>query len=302
MTMHEVVEFESQGAMLRGWLYRPPDVAIAPAVVMAHGFSATIRMTADRYAEALCEGGFAVLLYDHRNFGISDGDPRQQIDVWLQARGYIDALDYVVTLAGIDRERIALWGDSLSAAEVIIAGATDARVRAIIAQVPACGAEPAPPDPNAARFAAMRERLLRGGFDPPAGAVRGPFPVVSSDQTGTPSLLTPVSAFRWFIEYGGRHGTGWENRATLVVSGTDGAGHPGLAAPHLNTPLLAIIAPEDEMARAVPAIARQVFDAVPGEKQLVEIAGGHFGLLHWPSDEFTVAATAQRDFLQRYLV
>lgn len=299
--MNEVVEFESQGAVLRGWLYRPQRVMAAPIVVMAHGFSATIRMTADRYADVLCEAGFAVLLYDHRNFGISDGDPRQQIDVWLQARGYIDALDCVERLPGIDRERIALWGDSLSGAEVIIVGAIDARVRAVVAQVPACGAEPSPPDPDAALFHAMRERLWRGGFDPPAGSVRGPLPVVSPDQAGTPSFLPPVSAFRWFIEYGGRHGTGWENRATLVDVARYGSYHAGLAAPHLNTPLLAIIAPEDEMPRAVPAIARQVFGAVPGEKQLVEIAGGHFGLLHWPSDEFTVAATAQRDFLRRYL-
>lgn len=57
-------------------------------MIMAHGFSATINgMTADRYAEVFHNTGFAVLLYDHRNFGISDGDPRQQINPWIQARG-----------------------------------------------------------------------------------------------------------------------------------------------------------------------------------------------------------------------
>jgi len=33
---------------------------------MAHGFSATRAMTTDKYAEAFCSAGFAVLLYDHR--------------------------------------------------------------------------------------------------------------------------------------------------------------------------------------------------------------------------------------------
>ncbi len=299
--MHEVVEFESQGAILRGWLYRPRGIADAPIVIMAHGFSATLRMTADRYAEVLCDAGFAVLLYDHRNFGISGGEPRQQIDLWLQARGYIDALDFVVQLPEVDRERIGIWGDSLSGAEVIIVGAVDPRVKAVVAQVPACGADRAPPDPDGVLFRAMADRLLQGDFDPPGGAVRGPLPVVSSDQAGTPSFLPPVSAFRWFIEYGGRHGTGWENSATMVDSAAHGIYHAGLAARHLNVPLLAIIAPEDEMPRAVPAIAFEVFHAVLGEKQLLKIAAGHFGLLHWPSDEFTAASTAQRDFLHRHL-
>ena len=60
---------------------------------MAHGLSATISgMTADRYAEVFRDAGFAVLLFDHRNFGISDGEPRQQINKWVQARGYRDAM------------------------------------------------------------------------------------------------------------------------------------------------------------------------------------------------------------------
>ncbi len=41
---------------------------------MAHGFTTTInRMAADKYAERNREAGFAVLLYDYRNLGISDG-------------------------------------------------------------------------------------------------------------------------------------------------------------------------------------------------------------------------------------
>jgi hypothetical protein len=44
--------------------------------------------------------------------------------------------------------------------------------------------------------------------------------VVSADQLNTPSLLTPIQAFRWFIEYGGRYGTGWQNRANRVLPAT----------------------------------------------------------------------------------
>lgn len=136
-----VVEFLSEGATLRGRLYLPSDILTPrPVVIMAHGFSATISgMVAEKYAEVFYEAGFAVLLYDHRNFGISGGEPRQEINKWVQARGYRDAMDFIATLPEIDPERIALWGDSLSGGEVIVVGALDERVKAVIAQVPACG-------------------------------------------------------------------------------------------------------------------------------------------------------------------
>lgn len=68
--MFESVEFWSEGAVLRGRLYRPSDGGgSVPVVVMAHGFSATITMTTDRYAEVFADAGIAALLYDHRNFG-----------------------------------------------------------------------------------------------------------------------------------------------------------------------------------------------------------------------------------------
>lgn len=124
---------------------------------------------------------------------------------------------------------------------------------------------------------------------------------MSSDQLGTPSLLTPIQAFRWFIEYGGRHGTGWENRVTRVVPTTPAPFHGGLAARHLTSPLLMMIAPDDEMVGANPEVSHAAFNAVPGEKELVQIDGGHFGLLHHPSELFDQASKAQADFLIRTL-
>jgi hypothetical protein len=37
-------------------------------------------MVIDRYAEVFCAAGFAVMLNEHRNFGISGGQPRQAPD------------------------------------------------------------------------------------------------------------------------------------------------------------------------------------------------------------------------------
>jgi uncharacterized protein len=297
----ETVEFASQGAVLRGRLYHRAARRPQACVVMAHGTSATIGMVTDRYAEAFHDDGLAVLLYDHHGFGASGGEPRQEINPWIQARGYRDALTYLSGLPGIDPSRIALWGDSYSAGHVLIVGAVDSRPIAIVAQVPACGPAPPPPDPTGELFAALAGTLEGGDVRGTPETTTGPLPVVSPDQLGSPSLLTPVSAFRWFIEYGGRHGTGWQNRVTRTIPATSSPYHAGLATPHLRIPLLALIAPEDEMPGANPAVARAAVEAAPAEKEILEIEGGHFGLLWYPGALFDRAVQAQRDFLLRAL-
>ena len=107
--MIEKVEFPSEGATLRGLLFLPESQTKRPPVVfMAHGTSATMYMAVDKYAEAFCRAGLAVLLYDHRNFGRIDGEPRQEINPWIQCRGYRDALKFVESLDRVAPERIAL--------------------------------------------------------------------------------------------------------------------------------------------------------------------------------------------------
>ena len=85
--MREDVEFDAAGVRLRGWLYLPDDATgPVPAIVMAHGFSAVKEMYLDAYAEVFAEAGLAALVFDNRNLGASDGEPRQEIDPWAQVR------------------------------------------------------------------------------------------------------------------------------------------------------------------------------------------------------------------------
>ncbi len=301
--MQEIeIEFASEGAALRGLLYLPQaKAAKPPVVVMTHGTSATIRMVADRYAQAFCRAGVAALLYDHRNFGASGGEPRQEINPWIQCRGYRDAIGFVETLAQVDRERIALWGDSYSGGEVVVAAAADPRVKAVVAQCPVFGAEPPPIEPGPAAFETMKDILHRGDVRGSPETTTGPIPVVSCDQAGTPSLLKPIQAYRWFIDYGGRHGTGWMNSATRVLPKTPVPWHPGLAAPFVKAPTLLMVAPKDEMVHANYSVARQAYELMPARKQWHDIAGGHFGLLYYPSALFDEASRVQAEFLQRHL-
>jgi uncharacterized protein len=113
--MRQDVTFSSEGADLRGWVYVPNSKPPWPLVVMAHGFSGTRHMTADKYAENFYAAGLAVLLYDHRSFGDSGGEPRQQINPWIQARGYRHAISYGRSLEGVAASRVAIWGTASAA-------------------------------------------------------------------------------------------------------------------------------------------------------------------------------------------
>jgi len=300
--MIKEVEFPSEGATLRGLLFLPESQAMKPPlVIMAHGTTATVTMVADKYAEVFCRAGLATLLYDHRNFGSSEGEPRQEINPWIQCRGYRDAVNFAEKLEEIDRERIALWGDSYAGGHVIVVGAIEERVKAIVAQTPVCGAEPPGVDPSRANFDIIKEILSRGNVHGSPETTIGPMPVVSSDQAGTPSLLKPIQAFRWFIDYGGRAGTRWNNSVTRVLPATPVPYHPTLCAPFVRAPTLLMVAPEDEMVHANYSVARQAYELIPGPKQWYEIAGGHFGLLYYPGDLFDEASRVQTEFLKKWL-
>lgn len=107
----------------------------------------------------------------------------------------------------------------------------------------------------------------------------GPIAVVSPDQMNSPSLLTPVQAFRWFIEYGGRYGNHWQNLATRVPPETKVPCHPLITAPYLTMPVQMLVGRNDEMVHCNPELQDVVFHRISGKKERVEIERGYFGLL-----------------------
>ena len=301
--MFKKIEFPSENVLLRGRLYTPESKSgKLPVIIMAHGYSCTIEgMVADRYAEVFCSNGFAVLLYDHHSFGVSDGEPRQQTNNWIQARGYRDAIDYVMSLPETDPLKIGLWGDSMSGAEVIVVAAIDHRVKAVIAQVPACGDTLPSPDAEGRLFASIRETFLHGDVSGTPETTFVPMPVVSFDQETFPSMLLPLTAYRWFIEYGGRYNTKWKNRVTHVDPAVPTRFNSVLCIPHIRSALFMIVAFDDEMEGASSVVARSAFEAAPEPKQLLEVDGGHFGVIHYPGPLFDQASEAQVKFLNAHL-
>jgi X-Pro dipeptidyl-peptidase (S15 family) len=102
--MRKDIEFKIEdGVTLRGWHYLPDSrQGKLPTIIMAHGFSAVKEMYLDRFAEVFAAAGLSSVVFDNRNFGASEGEPRQEIGPWRQLRDYRDAITYAETLASTD--------------------------------------------------------------------------------------------------------------------------------------------------------------------------------------------------------
>lgn len=300
--MYKIVEFTSENVTLRGRLYYPEKSTQLPIVIMAHGYSATIEgMCADNYAENFYKADYAVLLYDHLGFGISDGNPRQQTNKWIQARGYRDAINYVITLPKVNHDKISLWGVSMGASAAIVTASIDHRVKAIITLVPACDHKLPPPDTDGQAFESIRNTFLNEKVGGTPETTYGPIPVVSFDQNTVKSILPTLTAFRWFMEYGGRYNTKWENSVTHVEPNVSYPFNSVVCISHMKAELLMIVAKYDEVKAANSDVSRHAFECAPHPKELFEIDGGHFGLLHYPSKLFNEVCSAQIEFLKNWV-
>lgn len=115
-----------------GWLFEPPR-ANQSVVIMAPGLTGTKDGLLEPFAWEFVRAGWAVLLFDFRSCGGSEGEPRHWIDPLRQIEDYESALDW----AAARYSRVILWGSSFSGGEVIsVAAKHPGRVHGVIAQVP----------------------------------------------------------------------------------------------------------------------------------------------------------------------
>ena len=102
------ISFESEGVTVRGWLRLPASAAPHPLVILAHGLGGLKEWDIPDVADALVKAGIAALAFDYRNFGDSDGAPREEVDHCGQIEDFRCALTFAGALPEIDAERIGL--------------------------------------------------------------------------------------------------------------------------------------------------------------------------------------------------
>lgn len=135
----EEIEFKSHGVPLRAGFFKPSGKSLhnnrgMPCVVMAHGLGGTRAAGLAPFARRFAEAGFAVLVFDYRGFGASEGLPRQVVDVRMQLDDWAAAITHARAMADIDPRRIALWGSSFSGGLVVAAAVEDGHVAAVSSQ------------------------------------------------------------------------------------------------------------------------------------------------------------------------
>lgn len=132
----EDVHFYSSGTRCSAWLYLPDGGKKCPVIVMAHGLGGVREMRLDAYAERFAAAGYACFLFDYRNFGASDGNKRQWINVKQQLADWNSAIDFIKKDDRVDGSKILLFGSSFSGGHVITLSSKRKDILATISQCP----------------------------------------------------------------------------------------------------------------------------------------------------------------------
>ncbi|KAH6695699.1 alpha/beta superfamily hydrolase [Plectosphaerella plurivora] len=291
------IEFKAcDGTVLRGWFY--PTAELSPCIIMTHGLGGTRHFLLPPFASAFHEAGYAVLLYDNRNWGDSDGLPRQESNPALQQTDYFDAFNYAATLSHVDKNKIVYWGSSFSGGNVIYAAAVDKRIKAAIVQAPAVSGE--------TRSIAFKDRIpqileerkhITSGLEPPT------VPLIAADQESahpskTNAMFPTKDAYDVLVEQF-KAGSRWENYITnqtqLHMLSFEAQGMIHRVSP---TPLLFVVPGNDVLVST--ASQMDAYSKAREPKQLHYIEDcGHFDI--YLNDFFRNNIAAQLQFLEKYV-
>jgi alpha-beta hydrolase superfamily lysophospholipase len=283
----EDVEFRAGEESCAAWLYRPQEGRAdpVPIVVMAHGLTGTRRDGLGPFAARFAGAGIAALVFDHRGFGDSGGEP-DLFEPRRQRQDWRAAIAFARSLPKADPERVATFGSSMGGGNALAAAAGDPRIAAAISQVPfldiVTQSHRSPPRVTA--------RLLL------AAATGRHLPAVGGPDEAAP-INAPAAEAGWRHVVASGEDSRWRNR----VSSRWLLGRPfrpGRHAAGLHCPWLVCVGEADRVARPGPAIAA-ARRAPHGELRTYP-GVDHFDIYDGPEHEAVVAD--QLDFLSRHLL
>ena len=191
------VHFYSEGIQCYGKIFTPKDFSTeskAPAVALAPDWGETAA-SIEKYAAHFASRGLVAMVIDYRGWGKSGGFlqtvdevktddrlrfsqmtarvrirrkrliPQQQI---LDIR---NALYYLQGEPGVDRARVGVWGAGMAGGHVIVIAATDARIKAAVAQTPVIEGKDTPRKASAptGELLLAEQKRARVGQTPPPG-------------------------------------------------------------------------------------------------------------------------------------
>jgi uncharacterized protein len=280
------IEFGAGEDRCAAWLYAAAGPAsLAPVVVMAHGLSGTRRDGLGPFAERFAAAGIAALVFDHRGFGDSGGEPdlfepARQLDDWRAA------IAWARSLPGIDAERVATFGSSMGGGNALAAAADDPRVAAVVSQVPFL---------DMVRQAHRSSPLLSARML--LAAVRGRHLPATGQPHEAAFINAPGGEAGWRRVVANGEDSRWRNRvSSRWLLGAPF--RPGRLAGGLHCPWLLCVGEADRVARPGPAIAAA--RRAPFGELRTYSGVDHFDIYDGP--EFEAVVADEVAFLRRHLL
>jgi len=301
--MQQKIVFKSKGLNCSGLFYLPNNYSATddvklPAIAMAHGMGTTKEVGLPQFAERFADAGFAVLIFDFRNLGESEGTPRGQIFAEDQQEDYRNAITWLQLQPQIDPERIGVWGFSFSGGHVLQVAAFDRRIKCVVAQVPVVSGflvaqrSNTPSDLYGVGMMLSQDRIRRYETNEV-----NYLPFVA--PTGQPCFFPSSEEAREFFEAAQVASEGrFENRITFESLERLSYFEPAVRIDAISpTPLRMILAKKDFL---VPTdIALAAYARAHRPKSLVFLEGGHLGKSE--GEDFETASTAARDWFIQWL-
>lgn len=266
------VWFTSGGDRVSAWLYRPAVSGGTPLLVMAHGLGAVRTMRLDAYAERFSAAGYACLVFDYRNFGDSDGQPRQLLDIGMQLADWAAAVAYARTLDDVDHNRIALWGTSFGGGHVIATAARLPGIAAAVAQCPFTDAIASIRAINPVTVARISVTAMRDLVGALAG--KPPVLIATAGKPGELALMTAPDVYEGYLRLLPQ-GAELRNEVAARIGLKVLTYRPGRLAAKIRCPILFCVCETDSVAPAGPTL-RYAAKAPRGEIKLYP--EGHFAI------------------------
>src|SRR6202140_909112 len=135
--MPKSVTFYSEGVKLAGDLLLPADIKPGErraGIVLCRGYTGVRNIYLPDNARVLNEAGYAVLTFDYKGWGDSEG-PKSRLAPYGRVADVQAALSFLGAQPEVDAERLGIYGTSYGGATVVFVAAIDPRVKCVVAVV-----------------------------------------------------------------------------------------------------------------------------------------------------------------------
>jgi dienelactone hydrolase len=264
--------------------------AKTPGVVLGQGWAGT-HFSIEKYGARFAEKGLVAMVIDYRGWGLSDGFTtlaermkntddvrftrtkaevivkRTRLVPLKQVEDVRNAISYLQGEAGVDPDRIGVWGSSFAAGNSIVAAAQDARIKAIATQVPAISGKKAQPGPFKLHGPMLEDAIKRARLGQGSEFTTG-FSTPRKVDAETNQLVAEYRPFQYLKDVGDR-------------------------------PTLFIVAQNEQLFKNADN-AYAAAEAMTGPTKVIEVPGiTHFEM--YIGEAFETSANAAADWFREYL-